>query len=58
MHTLTEKHRDIMYVDVRDIAFAHILALQKPAASANRFIIAGDLFAWQDFGKVLSTINK
>lgn len=40
-----------MYVDVRDIAHAHVLALQKPEAGGNRFIIAAGPFKWQDFGK-------
>ena len=41
-----------MYVDVRDIAQAHVLALQKEQAGGNRFIIAAGPFKWQDFGEL------
>ncbi|KAH9918248.1 NAD(P)-binding protein [Epithele typhae] len=37
------------FVDVRDVAQAHVLALQKPEAGGNRFIIANGPFKWQDF---------
>ena len=40
-----------MYVDVRDIAQAHILAIQTPAAGEQRFIISSGPFKWQDFGE-------
>ncbi|KAI0696062.1 NAD(P)-binding protein [Cerioporus squamosus] len=38
-----------MYVDVRDIAQAHTLALLKPDAGDNRFIISAGPYKWQDF---------
>ncbi|KAK7683028.1 hypothetical protein QCA50_013700 [Cerrena zonata] len=37
------------WVDVRDIAFAHVLALQKQEAGDNRIIVCADPFRWQDF---------
>ncbi|KAI0325808.1 NAD-P-binding protein [Cubamyces sp. BRFM 1775] len=37
------------YVDVRDIAQAHVLALLKPEAAGNRFICSARSFKWQDF---------
>ncbi|KAI1798359.1 NAD(P)-binding protein [Ganoderma leucocontextum] len=38
-----------MYVDVRDIAQAHTMAIQTPAAGGQRFIISSGPFKWQDF---------
>ncbi|RPD65288.1 NAD(P)-binding protein [Lentinus tigrinus ALCF2SS1-7] len=38
-----------MYVDVRDIAQAHTLALLKPDAGDNRFIISAGPYKWQEF---------
>ena len=40
-----------VYVDVRDIAQAHTLAIQTPAAGGKRFIISSGPFKWQDFGE-------
>lgn len=40
-----------MYVDVRDIAQAHTLALLKPEAGDSRFIISAGPYKWQDFGQ-------
>ena len=40
----------MLWVDVRDIAQAHTLALQKEEASGNRFIISAGAAKWQDFG--------
>ena len=45
------RHYSAMYVDVRDIAQAHTLALLKPEAGDNRFIISAGPYKWQDFGK-------
>ena len=39
------------WVDVRDTALAHVLALQKEEAGGERFIISGGRFTWQDWGK-------
>ena len=45
------RHYSAMYVDVRDIAQVHTLALLKPEAGDNRFIISAGPYKWQDFGK-------
>jgi nucleoside-diphosphate-sugar epimerase len=41
-------------VDVRDVAIAHRLATQTPAAAGQRFIAAGDHVWMQDIGRVLA----
>ena len=38
------------WVDVRDLAHAHTLALKTPEAGGERFIIRGGRAVWQDFG--------
>jgi hypothetical protein len=35
---------------VRDIALAHQLALEKPAAGGERIIVSASTFKFQDFG--------
>ena len=37
------------WIDVRDIALAHVLAVQKPEAGGERIIISAGDFVWQDF---------
>lgn len=37
------------WIDVRDIALAHVLAAEKPAAGGERIIVCGGNFLWQDF---------
>ncbi|KAJ7479840.1 D-lactaldehyde dehydrogenase [Mycena latifolia] len=37
------------WVDVRDLALAHVRALQREAAGGERIIIAAGAFAWQDW---------
>ncbi|RPD65277.1 NAD(P)-binding protein [Lentinus tigrinus ALCF2SS1-7] len=37
------------YVDVRDLALAHALAITKQEASGNRIIVSAGAFKWQDF---------
>ena len=39
------------YLDVRDLAHAIVLAITKPQAGNQRFIISGGHFRWQDFGE-------
>ena len=39
------------WVDVREVAEAHALALIKPAAGGERIAISAAPFKWQDFGK-------
>ncbi|KZT58723.1 NAD(P)-binding protein [Calocera cornea HHB12733] len=36
------------WVDVRDVALAHVLALQKEAAGGERIIVSAGYYAWQD----------
>ncbi|TFY75822.1 hypothetical protein EWM64_g8190 [Hericium alpestre] len=42
------------WVDVRDVAEAHVLAAETPAAGGNRFIISGGSYHWQE---ILDTAN-
>jgi len=44
------------WVDVRDIALAHVLALQKEAAGGERIIVTAGHFAWQDMYDQLSSL--
>lgn len=41
------------FVDVRDVAKSHILALEKPEAVGKRFCCIGDSFTWQQVVDVL-----
>jgi len=36
------------WVDVRDVALAHVLSLQKEEAGGERFIVGAGYYAWQD----------
>ena len=38
------------WIDVRDLARAHVLAAQKSEAGGNRFIVSAGSFFWQDIG--------
>ena len=35
-------------MDVRDVALAHVRALEVPEAGGQRFITAGGAYCWQD----------
>ncbi|CUA76880.1 NADPH-dependent aldehyde reductase ARI1 [Saccharomyces cerevisiae S288c] [Rhizoctonia solani] len=39
---------NLNFVDVRDVALAHLRALEIPEAGGQRFITAGGAFCWQD----------
>lgn len=39
------------WVDVRDVADAHVLALEKEAAGNERVIITAGPFVWQELGE-------
>ncbi|KAG6864908.1 hypothetical protein C0991_006437 [Blastosporella zonata] len=39
------------YIDVRDVAEAHTLALEKEAAGGERFVISAGSYVWQDWRK-------
>ncbi|KAG8702659.1 methylglyoxal reductase (NADPH-dependent) gre2 [Ceratobasidium sp. 395] len=41
------------FVDVRDVALAHLRALEVPEAGGQRFIVAGGTLCWQDALDVL-----
>jgi nucleoside-diphosphate-sugar epimerase len=41
-------------VDVRDVALAHRLAMERPEAAGNRYICAGDHIWVQDIAKILA----
>ncbi|EKM78748.1 hypothetical protein AGABI1DRAFT_107237 [Agaricus bisporus var. burnettii JB137-S8] len=43
------------WVDVREVALAHVLALQKPEAGGERLIVSVGPFVWQDFIDIAST---
>jgi len=47
-------HLGFAPVDVRDIAIAHRLAMETPAAAGNRYICAGDHVWIQDMAKILA----
>ncbi|KZT25504.1 D-lactaldehyde dehydrogenase [Neolentinus lepideus HHB14362 ss-1] len=38
------------WIDVRDLARAHVLAIQREQAGGNRFIVCAGSYKWQDFG--------
>jgi nucleoside-diphosphate-sugar epimerase len=40
------------WVDVRDIAHAHVLALQKEEAANERLIVSAGSVVWQDWRKL------
>lgn len=40
-------------VDIRDVAYAHYIALEKPGLSGLRIILNQDSFWWKDILKVL-----
>jgi len=45
------------WVDVRDLANAHVLAITTPEAAQNRVIIAAGAFKWQDWIAVVQEIH-
>lgn len=42
------------YVDVRDVAAAHIKALQTPGAGGERIIVSAGSWVWQDISKYMA----
>lgn len=44
------------FVDVRDVAKAHILAAEVPAASSQRYLCSGETRTWLDVAKLLREI--
>ncbi|KZT29948.1 D-lactaldehyde dehydrogenase [Neolentinus lepideus HHB14362 ss-1] len=45
------------WIDVRDVADAHILALQIPAAGGERILISNKPFVWQDMIDVANSMS-
>ena len=45
----------LAFIDVRDVAEAQVLALEKEAAGGERIIISAGPFIWQQWGKRLRT---
>lgn len=42
------------YIDVRDVATAHVRALAAPPASEKRFLISGGVFSWKEAAAYLA----
>lgn len=38
------------WVDVRDLAYSHVLALEREEAGGKRLIVSAGPYRWQDFG--------
>jgi nucleoside-diphosphate-sugar epimerase len=38
-----------LWVDVRDLAEAQVLALEKDKAGGHRILVVAEIFVWQDF---------
>lgn len=45
------------WVDVRDLADAHILALEKEAAGGQRINICCESFVWQDWIEIVKSLD-
>jgi nucleoside-diphosphate-sugar epimerase len=45
------------WVDVRDVADAHVKSLQKDEAGSERIIVCGGSWTWQDFGVFFTTYH-
>ncbi|KAF9442585.1 hypothetical protein P691DRAFT_779323 [Macrolepiota fuliginosa MF-IS2] len=45
------------WVDVRDAALAHVLALQKEAAGGERIVFSAGSFVWQEWLDIVNTIQ-
>ncbi|KAJ7597563.1 D-lactaldehyde dehydrogenase [Mycena floridula] len=46
------------WVDVRDLAEAHVLALEKESAGGERFIVSAGPFIWQDWINVAKSLDS
>lgn len=53
---VAQEHR--VWVDVRDAALGHVLAIISPDAGGQRIICSGGSFVWQEWCKVLSLPNE
>ena len=52
------RHCSGEWVDVRDIALAHVLAIEKEAAGGKRVIISAGPFKFQDCGQLLVSLVR
>ncbi|KAJ7596322.1 D-lactaldehyde dehydrogenase [Mycena floridula] len=50
-------YNGICWIDVRDLALAHVLALEKPDAGGERFIMATGVSSWQDWFDTANSIS-
>lgn len=46
------------WIDVRDLAEAHVLAIKKQEAGGERIIVSEGPFKWQDFGELKLRITE
>lgn len=46
------------WIDVRDIADAHVLAIETQAAGGERVIVSAGEFVWKDWGKLPASTSK
>lgn len=46
------------WIDVRDLAEAHVLAIKKQEAGGERVIVSEGPFKWNDFGELVTRIAK
>ncbi|KAF5311861.1 hypothetical protein D9619_003774 [Psilocybe cf. subviscida] len=45
-----------LWIDVRDVALAHVLALEEPEAGGERIIVSAASYVWQEWLDALSTL--
>jgi len=45
------------WIDVRDVALAHVLAIEKEDVGGKRFIIASGMFVWQDWFDTVNALS-
>ncbi|KAF9482939.1 NAD(P)-binding protein [Pholiota conissans] len=55
--TKEELSQSLTWVDVRDTALAHVVALEKPEAGGQRFIACAGSFIWQEYLDALNTLS-
>ncbi|KAF9482930.1 NAD(P)-binding protein [Pholiota conissans] len=56
--TKEEVLQSLTWVDVRDTALAHVLALETPGAGGQRFIACAGSFIWQEYLDALNSLSK
>ena len=49
-----ELTRTMLWVDVRDLAIAHVLALEKPAAAGKRFFVTAGQFSNKELAEIIA----